>query len=86
MIDTVLLAETAPSAATIGAIVAITFLLLFLAVAFIAYKALKRTVKMAVRMTIVGVILAIAVVGSISLWYFSSGGTPKMKPPTERRR
>ena len=86
MIDLVLLAETAPSTATIGAIVAISFLLLFLGVAFVAYKALKRTVKMAVRMTIVGVILAIAVVGSLSLWYFSSGGTPKMKPPAERRR
>lgn len=81
-----LLFDVAPSGGTIGAIVAATFLLLFLGVAFIAYKALKRTVKMAFRVAIVGVILLIAVVGSVTLWYFSSGGTPKLKPPAERRR
>jgi riboflavin transporter FmnP len=76
---------SAPSGTTIGAIVAIAFLVLFLGAAFVAYKALKRTVKMAVRLAIVGVILVIAVAGSISLWYFSSGGTQKMKPPAANR-
>ncbi len=78
--------QGAPSGTTIGAIVAVTFFLLFLGVAFVAYKALKKSVKMALRMFIVGAILFIAVAGSISLWYFSSAGTPKQKPPAERRR
>lgn len=78
--------QVAPSGGTIGIIVAAAFLLVFLGVAFIAFKALKRTAKMALRMTIVGVILMIALVGSVTLWYFSSGGTPKLKPPAERRR
>jgi hypothetical protein len=78
--------DVAPSSGTIGAVVAAVFLLVFLGVAFIAFKALKRTVKMAFRMAIVGVILLIAVVGSVTLWYFSAGGSPKLKPPAERRR
>lgn len=78
--------EIAPSASTIGVIVAVSFLLVFLGIAFVAYKALKKTVKMAFRVAVVGVILVIAVAGSVSLWYFSSGGTPKLKPPVERGR
>lgn len=78
--------EIAPSTGTIGVIVGVSFLLVFLGVAFVAYKALKKTVKMAFRLAVVGVILAIAVAGSVTLWYFSSGGTPKLKPPVERKR
>lgn len=82
----IILQEIAPSAGTIGAIVAATFLLLFLGAAYVAYKALRKTVTMAVRMAVVMAILLIAVVGSFSLWYFSGTGTPKQKPPAERRR
>jgi hypothetical protein len=78
--------DVAPSGGTIGAIVAVAFLLVLLGAAFIAFKALKKTVKMAFRMAIVGVILLIAVVGSVSLWYFSSDASPKLKPPVERKR
>lgn len=70
----------------IGAIVAVSFFLVFLAVAYVAFKALKKTAKMAFRMIVVGVILLIAVAGSTTLWYFSSGGEPKLKPPLEKRR
>lgn len=76
--------DVAPSGGVIGAVFAAAFLLVFLAVAFIAFKALKKTVKMAFRVAIVGVILLIALVGSTALWYFSSGGSPKLKPPVER--
>jgi hypothetical protein len=79
-----LLFDVAPSGSTIGAIVAAGFLLVFLGVAFIAFKALKRTVKMAFRMAIVAGILLIAVVGSVTLWYFSSDATPRLKPPADR--
>jgi len=78
--------EIAPSGGMIGAIFAVGFFILLAAAAYIAFKALKKTVKMAVRMAIVGVILVIAIVGSISLWYFSSDTTPQLKPPANRKR
>lgn len=78
--------DIAPSGGVVGAIVAVAFLLVFLGVAFVAYLALKKTVKMAFRLAVVGVILVIAVAGSVSLWYFSSGGSPRLKPPVERKR
>ncbi|MEJ7848357.1 MAG: hypothetical protein WKF92_09735 [Pyrinomonadaceae bacterium] len=86
MILSALLIQAAPSVSTVGLIVAVSFFLVFLAVAFVAYKALKKTAKMAFRMMVVSIILVIAVVGSLSLWYFSAGGTPKLKPPLERKR
>lgn len=78
--------DVAPSGGMIGGIVAISFFLVFLAVAYVAFKALKKTAKMAFRMIVVGVILLIAVAGSTTLWYFSSGGSPKLKPPVDKRR
>ena len=77
--------DIAPSGGMIGAAVAIAFFLVFAGTAYIAFKALKKTAKMAVRMVVVVIILAIAVVGSTALWYFSSGATPKLKPPANRR-
>ena len=51
---------------------AAAFLLIFIAVAFIAFKMLKRSVKMAFRLAIVGAILVIAVAGSVALWAIES--------------
>ena len=76
----------APSGEMIGAIVAISFFLVLAAAAYVAFKALKKTAKMAVRMLVVVVSLMIAVVGSAALWYFSSESTPRLKPPANRRR
>lgn len=79
--------DVAPSAGSIGAVFAAGFFLMFLAVAFVAYKALTKAAKMGVRMGVVAIILLIAVVGSASLWWFSqSGGTQNLKPPANRTR
>jgi len=78
--------DIAPSGGVIGAIVAVSFFLVLAGAAYIAFKALKKTAKMAIRMVIVTVILLIAVVGSVSLWYFSSDATPRLKPPVNRKR
>lgn len=78
--------DIAPSGGLIAAVVSAAFFLVFAGVAYIAFKALKKTAKMAIRMAIVIVILVIAVVGSISLWYFSSDVTPKLRPPANRTR
>ena len=80
------LLDIAPSGGVIGAGVAVAFFLLLAGTAYVAFKALKKTVKMAVRMAVVIVILVVAVAGSFSLWYFSSEAKPKLKPPVERKR
>jgi EamA domain-containing membrane protein RarD len=81
MILTTLLVDLLP-------VFGIVFFLIFAAVAFIAYKMLKKTVKMAVRMTIVVAILLIALVGSIALLMFagSKNPSPKSTPTTQRPR
>ena len=68
----------------IGILAAVAFFLIAAAVAFIAFKMLKRTVKMAFRMVIVAVILAIAVAGSIALWELGTSGTEKPSPTRKR--
>ena len=78
--------QFAPSGGTMALIIAASFFLVLAGAAYIAFKALKKTVKMAFRMAIVGVILLIAVVGSLSLWYFSLDTSPKLKPPANRRQ
>ena len=82
MISTILLIELLPVAGLV-------FFLLLAAVAFIAYKMLKKTVKMAVRMTIVIAILLIALVGSIALLMFagsSKNSSPTRPAPTRTNR
>jgi len=81
-----MLLDIAPSGGMVGAIVAGAFFLVLAGAAYIAFKALKKTAKMAIRLLVVVMILVIAVAGSLSLWWFGSDATPKLKPPAERRR
>ena len=67
---------------TAGIVGAAVFLLIFGAAAFIAFKMLKRSVKMAFRLAIVAVILVIAVAGSAALWAL---GTSKAQPARPAR-
>jgi hypothetical protein len=84
MNTTILFFDVAPAAGGIGAVLGIAFFFIFAAIAFVAYRMLKRTVKMAVRMAVVIAILAIAFVGSIALLWFgtSSGGGARAPRPT----
>jgi len=88
MISETLLFDIAPVGGGIGAVVGIAFFFILAAVAFIAYKMLKKTVKMAVRMTVVVAILLIALIGSIALLMFSgsSGGGKRPTPTTQKPR
>jgi hypothetical protein len=56
----------------VGLAVAASFFLILAAIAFVIFKMVKRTVKMAFRMVIVVIILLVAIVGSVSLWWFLS--------------
>lgn len=64
----------------------VAFLLIFAVVAYIAFRMLKKTLKMVFRMAIVAVILVIAVVGSLSLWWFNSGSSSSPKSNTTKTR
>lgn len=57
-----------------AALTVVTFFFVVMAVGIGAILLLRKTIKMAVRMIVVAVILLIAVVGSIALWSF-------IKPP-----
>jgi formate hydrogenlyase subunit 3/multisubunit Na+/H+ antiporter MnhD subunit len=69
-----------------GMMAGVIFFLVFVGVAYIAFRLLKRTVKMAIRMVIVAIILGVAVVGGISLLWFGTGAVEKTKPAPTRAR
>ena len=78
--------DIAPVGGGLGIFLAVAFFLIFLAVAFITFKILKKSVKMAFRMLIVAVILAVAVGGSIALWALGTGGSGRPAPRQSRPR
>jgi len=68
-----------------GMLIGAMFFLMLAAAAFVAYKALAKTVKFALRSTIVAVILIVALVGGVSLWYFSAfSAPPKDRVPAKK--
>jgi uncharacterized protein YqhQ len=54
-------------------ITAVSSVIFLIVIAAIAFFVLRRVVKMAIRATIVALILLIAIVGGVSLWMFGSG-------------
>lgn len=74
------LLDIAPVAGGVGLLAIGALLLVGAGVAFAVYKMLKRTVKMAIRLGIVGVILVIAIAGSIALWAFGGGVSERPRP------
>lgn len=67
-----------------GIFAAAAFFLIFLAAAFIAFKLLKRTVKMALRVGVVAVILGVAVAGSVALYALGTGNSERARPARNR--
>jgi flagellar basal body-associated protein FliL len=65
----------------VGIVAAVSFLLIFLAAAFIAFRVLRKSVKMAFRLAIVAVILMIAVAGSVSFWWLGSSKPARTERP-----
>ena len=73
--------DAAPLGGGIGVIAGVVFLLICLAAAYIAFRLLKKSVKMAFRLVIVGVIILIAIAGSVSFWWLGTGSSPRPGPP-----
>ena len=84
----VLFLNLALISSTVAAVVGLVFFFTLAAAALIAYKMLRKTAKMAVRMTIVVAILLIGLVGSVAFLMFAgSGKTSPTKPaPTRQNR
>jgi len=70
----------------VGIVAAVAFFLIFAAVAYIVFRLLKKTVKMAFRMAIVAVILLIAIAGSVSFWWLGSSKSSTTRPRTTQTR
>jgi apolipoprotein N-acyltransferase len=70
-----------PSGGIAWGIGAITIFIIAAVAALLAFKLMKKTVKMAFRMTIVLVILLAAVIGSFALWWFGSGTSSTNQRP-----
>lgn len=71
---------------TVGIIAAAAFFLALAAVAYVAFRLLRKTVKLAFRMAIVAVILAIAVAGSVSFWWLGSSSNANQKTKSPRTK
>ena len=66
-------------------IATIVFVVFLIVVAAITFFVLKKAIKMAFRAAIVALILMIAVVGGISLWWFGANGISD-KPPANIKK
>jgi len=64
-----------PEIGTVGLAAGAGFFLILVAVAYIAFRMLRKTVRVALRMAIVAVILLIALVGSIAIYWKGSSST-----------
>lgn len=74
-----LLFDVAPVGGGIAVFAGVAFFFIFAVIAFIAFKMLKKTVKMAVRVAVVAIIITIAVAGSV--FFFVVGTSKPVRPP-----
>lgn len=89
MVTNLLFFDMMPIAAGVGAIAAIGFFLVCVAIAFTAFLLLRKTLKMAFRIGIVVVILAIAVCGAVALLWLgvaASSSSHPQRPVNVRQR
>lgn len=78
-----MLFDISPLSGGVGIGLAVFFFLICAVIAFIAFKMLKKTVKMAVRMVIVAIILLVAVIGGTALLFIGSGSSGPKGPPVK---
>lgn len=82
-----ILFDIGPPGGAIGLAAAAGFLLIAMAVAYVVFRMLRKSVKMALRLAIVMVILVVAFVGTMAFIYMGSGGSgSKGRPAPSRQR
>ena len=78
--------DLAPNPGGVGVFAVVALLLAFLGAAFIAFKLLKKSVKMAFRVAIVAVIIAIGIAGSAFFYVFGTGKPASRTPRSAQTR
>jgi UDP-N-acetylmuramyl pentapeptide phosphotransferase/UDP-N-acetylglucosamine-1-phosphate transferase len=73
-----LLFDMAPTPGGLAIFFGVAFFLVLAAAAFIAFKLLKRSMRMAFRLAVGGLVLVLAIVGSAAFFYY---GTSKPERP-----
>jgi hypothetical protein len=69
-----------------GLVAGVVFFLIFVVVAYVAFRMLKRTAKLAIRMSIVGIILLVASIGTVLIWWSAASVSKTARPPASRTR
>lgn len=75
----------APSNGALLAGAGIVFFIALAAVAYIAFRIFRKTMKMAFRMAVLAAVLIFALGGSIGLWWFGTS-KPPARPTPQRTR
>ena len=65
---------------------AVSFFFAAVAMAYVAFRVLKRSIRSAIRMVVVAAILIVAVMGGVSIYLWGSAGKPATKPAASRTR
>jgi hypothetical protein len=81
-----MLLDIAPAAGAVGIAAGVGFFLVCVAVAYIAFRLLRKTMKMAFRLAVVAVILFVAAAGSMSIFWFSKSKSPRPRPTATHPR
>jgi len=81
-----ILFDIGPPGGAIGLAAAAGFLLIAIAVAYVVFRMLRKTVKMAFRLAVVAVILLVGFVGTLAFIYVGSPGSQNTRPAPTRRR
>lgn len=56
-------------------IAAFGFVVVMLGIAYIVFRVLKKTVKLAIRAIVLMIIIAVAIIGGLALWFSGAGDT-----------
>ena len=75
-----------PSIGTAGAIGGLIIFVVAAAIAFVVFRILRKSLRIAFRLALVVAIMVIAAVGVGSLWWFGTDDSPKQKAAPTRRR
>jgi len=78
--------DIAPELGAVGAAAIVGVFLIFAAVAYVTFRLLRKTVKMAFRLAIVAAILLVALVGSLFIYWNATKYTPRPRPQPTRSR
>jgi len=75
-----------PSIGTAGAIGGLLIFVVAAAIAFVVFRILRKSLRIAFRLALVVAIMVIAAVGVGSLWWFGTDDNPQKRPSPTRRR